>query len=92
MNDIGEDTLSIEALAAETILDAKLAHAKELQDRIDQLRAEQDRILYPIIQQAIKDDDPINTMALIKKLPRGCQRTELRRYHIKRVEDRGYGR
>lgn len=80
------------AIASESIIDTKLTHAKELQNRIDLLREEQNRILAPIIAQAMKDDDPTYTMALIKKLPRGFHRTQLRRHHIKRVENSEYTR
>lgn len=81
-----------EAATLETIVDTKLAHANELQNRIDLLREEQNKILARIVERAIKDDDPTRTMELIKRLPRGFYRTQLRKHHIKRIENSDYTR
>lgn len=83
---------AVEALAAETIFNAKLAQAREIQDRIEELLKEQDRILAPLVKQVIKADDPNATMRLVRQLPGGFHRTELRTHHINRMQDYEYKR
>lgn len=91
-NQVGSGFKWMEAIAAETIMATKIAQAKDIQERIDTLIAEQDRILDPLIQHAIMEDNPNKTMRLVRTLPTGFHRTELRTHHITRMEDYEYRR
>lgn len=91
-NHVGADLRWAEAIAEEQILVDQLRQVRELQDRIDQLHQEQGKILAPLIQRAIKDDNPNKTMELVRNLPDGFHRTELRTHHINRMEDYEYRR
>lgn len=67
-----------------------LAEALELQVAIDKLQERQDRMLKPIVHEAIEQDDPDYTLHLTRIFPRGFYRSELRNQHIRRLEEDDY--
>jgi hypothetical protein len=71
-------------------MDEVIENVKALQRKIDALYEEQDKLLEPLFKQAIAEDDPTKTMALIAKLPSGFYKSELRTHHITRMQDLEY--
>lgn len=69
-----------------------IAQAKLLQEAVDALNVQIDQLLHPIAQTAIANDRRAETVELINALPPGFHRTELRTWHIKRMEDYEYRR
>lgn len=67
--------------------DDAIARAVDLQRRIDALYEEQDKLLTPICVAAMKADNPNLTMRLVHQMPRGYHRTELRTFHIQRMNE-----
>lgn len=69
-----------------------IAQVKLLQESVQALNVQIDQLLHPITQTAIKNDHRAETVELINSLPRGFHRTELRTWHIKRMEYHKYRR
>lgn len=71
-------------------MDEVIENVLDLQRKIDALSEEQDKLIEPLVKQAIADDDPNKTMEIVSKLPTGFYKSELRTHHITRMQDLEY--
>lgn len=76
--------------AASTSSDDLIEKAHAIQRQIDALDQEQSAVIKSLVEQAIRDNDPKNTRALLSDLPTNYYKSELQTWHRARMEDPEY--